>query len=100
MERAGIAAANAVTDILCNKGLKRVLIFCGKGNNGGDGFVAARHLHNQGHDVRVIFLGKASELKPEAKINFSILLMAIMNWREQAIGLDRMVTLYSWPQPI
>lgn len=50
-----------------------VLVICGKGNNGGDGYVAARHLYNRGADVTVLSLGKENELKNDAKINFKIL---------------------------
>ncbi len=49
-----------------NKGF---LIFCGKGNNGGDGFVTARFLLNKKANVKVILLGKLAELKGDAKIN-------------------------------
>ncbi len=51
----------------------KILIVCGKGNNGGDGFAAARHLFNRGHKVSVVLLGKPSELKGDAKTNFQIL---------------------------
>lgn len=47
----------------------RVLVVCGKGNNGGDGFVAARHLHNRGAIVNISLLGKAKELKGDALVN-------------------------------
>lgn len=53
---------------------KSVLVICGKGNNGGDGFVAARHLFNRGVNVRVLFTGPTDALKPEAKTNFEILM--------------------------
>ena len=43
-----------------------VVVLCGKGNNGGDGMVAARHLAEAGRRVRVALLGKADELKGEA----------------------------------
>ncbi len=39
---------------------------CGKGNNGGDGLVAARHLHAAGKVVEVLLLGPAEGLKPDA----------------------------------
>ncbi|MEO0088110.1 MAG: NAD(P)H-hydrate dehydratase [candidate division WOR-3 bacterium] len=48
---------------------KSFLIFCGKGNNGGDGFVCARFLLNKGAEVKVILLGKFNELKGDARIN-------------------------------
>lgn len=48
---------------------KNFLIFCGKGNNGGDGFVTARFLLNKGARVKVILLGSFDELEGDAKIN-------------------------------
>ena len=41
-------------------------VICGKGNNGGDGLVAARVLAGAGHDVRVLLLGRGKDLKGEA----------------------------------
>ncbi|MFT4304160.1 MAG: NAD(P)H-hydrate epimerase [Candidatus Woesearchaeota archaeon] len=48
---------------------KKVLIFCGQGNNGGDGFVIARYLLDE-CQVKVIFLGEKSRLSNEASINY------------------------------
>jgi hydroxyethylthiazole kinase-like uncharacterized protein yjeF len=53
MENAGLGVARLVTSILDHDTSKRILILCGKGNNGGDGFVAARHLINRGYPVEV-----------------------------------------------
>lgn len=53
-----------------------VLIFCGKGNNGGDGFVIARHLKNYGSNVKVILLGRGNELKGDALRNYNIAKLA------------------------
>lgn len=50
----------------------KVLIFCGKGNNGGDGLVIARHLNNLGSIVRIILLGKGQDLKGDALTNYNI----------------------------
>ena len=47
-------------------GAARVMLLCGKGNNGGDGLVAARVLAGEGVGVRVLLAGAASELKGEA----------------------------------
>jgi len=52
---------------------RSVVVFCGKGNNGGDGFVAARHLLQHLANVTVYLAGKSSELKGDAKTNYEIL---------------------------
>lgn len=52
---------------------KRVLVICGKGNNGGDGLVAARHLTNRGFQTEVVLLARVRDLKDDPKINFNIL---------------------------
>ncbi len=48
------------------------LIICGIGNNGGDGFVIARHLRNRGAIVSVVLLGRSKILKGDAQINYRI----------------------------
>jgi len=50
MENAGRAAANEAIKLIRKK-IAKITVICGKGNNGGDGFVMSRHLHNQGHMV-------------------------------------------------
>lgn len=47
---------------------------CGKGNNGGDGYVIARHLANRGCDVRVFLLAKKSSVRGDARVNLDALL--------------------------
>ena len=51
---------------------KRISIFAGKGNNGGDGFVVARHLLNKGFKVCVYLLAQRRDVKGDAKVNLNI----------------------------
>ena len=66
METAGEAVADAVRDV-ARDGPVRVV--CGKGNNAGDGLVAARHLAGTGYDVDALLLWPAGELSPDASTN-------------------------------
>ena len=66
MEAAGGAVAQAAEDVT-RPGPARVV--CGKGNNGGDGLVAARHLAGAGHEVEVLLLWPAGELSGDAQVN-------------------------------
>ena len=71
-------AAGAAVAAFCRRrypAANRVVALCGKGNNGGDGFVAARVLSGEGLDVRVVLLGKAAEVKGEAAAALSRLRM-------------------------
>ncbi|HHX51127.1 MAG TPA: NAD(P)H-hydrate dehydratase [Clostridia bacterium] len=52
---------------------KKVLVFAGKGNNGGDGLAIARHLQKAGADVKVFLLCRPEELKGDALVNYRIL---------------------------
>lgn len=77
MENAGAAVADCAMDIIRSMNLDGVWIVAGKGNNGGDGLVAARHLINHGEvdDVRVNYLGSIAEQrgKGDAGKNLEIL---------------------------
>ena len=64
MENAGTAVARFVVEQYASA--KRVAVICGKGNNGGDGFVAARKLHEWGKEVQVIVLAEPTELRGDA----------------------------------
>ena len=66
MENAGAAVAKFCLRHYANEGT--VVVLCGKGNNGGDGFVAARHLAQTGRTVRVVLLGSVSDVKGEAAV--------------------------------
>ncbi|MGH9742120.1 MAG: NAD(P)H-hydrate epimerase, partial [Candidatus Acidiferrum sp.] len=75
MENAGRKAANAVLRAIAGRSHVRVCVLCGKGNNGGDGFVVARRLREQKHTpnlaVRVVLFGKKEDLRGDAAINLT-----------------------------
>lgn len=73
MENAGRGAAEVAMDMLSGKENPKIVCICGRGNNGGDGFVAARHLVNSGVETEIFLIGEPSELKGDADINFRIL---------------------------
>lgn len=73
MENAGRAVAFAAREFLGKKKNPFVCIFCGTGNNAGDGFVTARHLSNLGVAVKVFIVGGAERLKNDALVNYRIL---------------------------
>ena len=72
MENAGLAAASLIHENVPDLIEKKVVIVCGKGNNGGDGFVIARHLFIDRVSVDVLLLGKRRQLKADARINADI----------------------------
>jgi NAD(P)H-hydrate epimerase len=69
MENAGLAVARAIREKIPELRGSRVNIFAGKGNNGGDGLVVARHLINAGADVAVFLVATMAEVKGDAKAN-------------------------------
>ena len=73
MENAGRSCAELVAEKLREAGGAGVCIFCGTGNNGGDGYVIARHLLSDGFGVRVVICGDRGKVKGDAKINLDIL---------------------------
>ncbi len=84
MENAGRSCAELIKEKLSNITKPKVCIFCGTGNNGGDGYVIARHLLNtrlgvgtsrsrSGYKVSVVIVGDRNKVKGDAKINLEIL---------------------------
>ena len=72
MENAGRGAADMISNSFPEIHKKKIAIIAGKGNNGGDGFVIARYLLNQGIYVRVYLLTDPKGLRGDAETNFSI----------------------------
>ncbi len=71
MENAGRQAFEFIMDEFRPR---RVMVFAGKGNNGGDGYVIARHLLNAGVEVRVVLLAKKDDVKGDARTNLEAFL--------------------------
>jgi len=83
MENAGRAVADAVAQL---RSEGPILVLCGPGNNGGDGFIAARLLSAAGRDVEVVLFGSPGDLKGDAA-------MAAQRWRGPVkTKLDQAVT--------
>ena len=73
MENAGRSCAELIVDKLKDVAERKVCIFCGTGNNGGDGYVIARHLINRGIKVTVVVCGDRNKIKGDARTNLDIL---------------------------
>ncbi len=69
MRNAGAAVASFVLHEYPKQ--RRITVLCGKGNNGGDGFVAARQLAQAGRTVNVLLLGNPEDLKGDAQTAFN-----------------------------
>jgi len=69
MEKAGSAVAEFALSFC--PAAKTFSVVCGKGNNGGDGFVAARKLHEAGREVRLLLLADPAELRGDAATKFA-----------------------------
>jgi hydroxyethylthiazole kinase-like uncharacterized protein yjeF len=73
MENAGRSGAELAKQMLAGVDHPKVCIFCGTGNNGGDGCVIARHLLNDGLRVRIVLCGERGKVRGDARINLDIL---------------------------
>ena len=98
MEAAGasIAAAAYRFSAKANRAQRGVYVLCGKGNNGGDGLVAARHLLEKGiRHIKVLLFAEASELRGDASDNY-------VRWRNEggntAVVADETAWRAIWPE--
>lgn len=73
MENAGLRTVEIIDEMLVESKGKTVVVIAGKGNNGGDGLVVARHLINAGVTVDIFMLGDEDHMTPDASTNYKIL---------------------------
>ncbi|MBP1764302.1 MAG: ADP/ATP-dependent (S)-NAD(P)H-hydrate dehydratase, partial [Firmicutes bacterium] len=66
---AGVSVVKEIEKIIGDYRDKRICVFAGKGNNGGDGFVVARHAVNRGAKVKVFLVGQKSAVTGDAQVN-------------------------------
>lgn len=98
MENAGRGCVNILEEYFQLEALK-VLIICGKGNNGGDGFVIGRHLQNRGALVKIILTGRSRDLKGDALLNFKLIRKAEVEIYETT-DLSKIKKIYKSFNPI
>jgi NAD(P)H-hydrate epimerase len=99
MENAGRGAAEVLMRL--NPERLPVVIYCGKGNNGGDGFVIARHLEIRGFETDVLLFCEPADLAGDAAINYRVLTAAgqsqtVLGAAPQLAGLDRLLSPAEW----
>jgi len=73
MENAGRQVVAAIEAVHSDLVERHVAILCGRGNNGGDGFVVARTLLQRGVEVSVFLLGRVADVRGDASVNLEIL---------------------------
>jgi len=73
MENAGRSCAEMVRERLQGVDAPKICVFCGTGNNGGDGYVIARHLRNAGFEVTVVLCGRREKVAGDARVNLDVL---------------------------
>src|SRR5438309_9145464 len=69
MENAGRQAVAAMEAMYSDLLERQVAVLCGRGNNGGDGFVIARTLLQRGVDVAVFLISRVAEVRGDARVN-------------------------------
>ena len=73
MEQAGQGVVEAIDATFDDLETRRIVVVCGRGNNGGDGFVVARALSKRGVEVDVLLLGDIGEVRGDARTNLEAL---------------------------
>src|SRR5438477_12815138 len=73
MENAGRQTVAAMEAMYADLAERQVAVLCGRGNNGGDGFVVARTLAQRGVGVSVFLVGRVADVRGDARTNLEIL---------------------------
>jgi len=73
MENASREIFQKIADRIEHLDSPKIGFICGKGNNGGDGFAAARHFSNTGYEVVIIYLGTEKEMSDDCRFNYQVL---------------------------
>jgi ADP-dependent NAD(P)H-hydrate dehydratase / NAD(P)H-hydrate epimerase len=89
MENAGAAVADYLSDIFPDLSTRNILVLCGKGNNGGDGLVAARRLRERSAPPRVILIAEPSAVRGDAAANLRL-------WQEGGGELRVVASTAEW----
>lgn len=89
MENAGRHASNAVWRAVAGRDHVRVCVLCGKGNNGGDGFVVARQLKEAKISTRVLLFGQLEDVRGDAQVNLT-------RWLESGETVDAITNDKDW----
>jgi ADP-dependent NAD(P)H-hydrate dehydratase / NAD(P)H-hydrate epimerase len=92
MENAARGTADVMRDLIPGIHDKHILIVCGKGNNGGDGFALARHLFERGNKVIVASLSPVSHLKGDARINADIIQKMVRSDSSHRLSFIKSIT--------
>jgi len=79
MENASREIFNKISERIQHLDSPTIGFICGKGNNGGDGFAAARHFSNIGYNVKVFYLGSENEMSEDCRLNFGVLKRLSLN---------------------
>lgn len=82
MENAGRRCADVIQGLLARRGWRSVAVVAGGGNNGGDGFVLARHLSLRGFNVATFLIAPPDKVSGDAAVNLAALRMLEQDRRE------------------
>ncbi len=89
MENAGRSCAEFIIELISGKDDPCVCIFCGTGNNGGDGYVIARHLFNSRVRVQVVICGERAKIKGDARLNIEIINGMGLSIQQMEMDVDK-----------